>query len=157
MHEITAFVRSHPPFYLIKNDPLEFEKVKTTQAIEDFSKVWFLLDFVLFFRELTFLNLIERTWCLYATFRVHSPASAMIVVTHHISDVNTISFENEGWNWTPKFVQGDWPEIDCAITARDTVCRFLELANMSKWTCNPYMIKILTALAIFWTTAKIQC
>jgi hypothetical protein len=39
MHEVTAFLRSHPPFYLIENDPLELEKVKATQAIEEFLKV----------------------------------------------------------------------------------------------------------------------
>ena len=38
-HEVTAFLQSHPPFYLIKNDPLELEKVKATQAIEEFLKV----------------------------------------------------------------------------------------------------------------------
>jgi hypothetical protein len=37
--EVTAFLRSHPPFYLIKNDPLELEKVKATQVIEEFLKV----------------------------------------------------------------------------------------------------------------------
>jgi hypothetical protein len=41
VHEVTAFLRSHPPFYLIKNDPLELEKVKATQAIEEFLKVRF--------------------------------------------------------------------------------------------------------------------
>jgi hypothetical protein len=39
VHEVTAFLRSHPAFYLIKNDPLELEKVKATQAIEEFLKV----------------------------------------------------------------------------------------------------------------------
>ena len=39
MHEFTAFLRSYPPFYLIKNDPLELEKVKAMQAIEAFLKV----------------------------------------------------------------------------------------------------------------------
>jgi hypothetical protein len=39
VHELTAFLRSHPPFYLIQNDPLELEKVKATQAIEEFLKV----------------------------------------------------------------------------------------------------------------------
>ena len=39
MHELTTCLRSHPPFYLIKNDPLELEKVKAAQAIEDFLKV----------------------------------------------------------------------------------------------------------------------
>ena len=41
MHEVTVLLRSHPAFYLIKSDPLEFEKVKAAQAIEDFLKVWF--------------------------------------------------------------------------------------------------------------------
>ena len=40
-HEFTAFLRRHPPFYSIKNDPLESEKVKASQAIEKFLKVWF--------------------------------------------------------------------------------------------------------------------
>jgi len=39
VHNFTAFLRSHPPFYLIENDPLELEKVKATQAIEEFLKV----------------------------------------------------------------------------------------------------------------------
>jgi hypothetical protein len=39
--EVAAFLRNHPPFYLIKNDPLELEKVKVTQAIEEFLKVRF--------------------------------------------------------------------------------------------------------------------
>jgi hypothetical protein len=39
VHEFTALLRSHPPFYLSKNDPLELEKVKGTQAIEEFLKV----------------------------------------------------------------------------------------------------------------------
>jgi hypothetical protein len=39
--EVTAFLRSHPPFNLIKNDPLELEKVKVAQAIEEFLKVRF--------------------------------------------------------------------------------------------------------------------
>ena len=39
MDEVTALLRSHPPFYLINNDPLELEKVKATQAIEEFLKV----------------------------------------------------------------------------------------------------------------------
>jgi hypothetical protein len=39
VHELTAFLRNHPPFYLIKNDPLELKKVKATQAIEEFLKV----------------------------------------------------------------------------------------------------------------------
>jgi hypothetical protein len=40
-HEVTVCLRSHPPFYLIKNDSLESEKVKAAQAIEDFLKVRF--------------------------------------------------------------------------------------------------------------------
>jgi hypothetical protein len=39
--EVTDFLRSYPPFYLIKNDPLELEKVKAAQAIEEFMKVRF--------------------------------------------------------------------------------------------------------------------
>jgi hypothetical protein len=39
VHEVTALLRSHPSFYLIENDPLELEKVKATQAIEEFLKV----------------------------------------------------------------------------------------------------------------------
>jgi hypothetical protein len=38
-HKVTALLQSHPPFYLIKNDPLELEKVKVAQAIEEFLKV----------------------------------------------------------------------------------------------------------------------
>ena len=38
-HEITVLLQSHPPFYLIENDPLQFEKAKATQAIEEFLKV----------------------------------------------------------------------------------------------------------------------
>jgi hypothetical protein len=41
VHELTALLRSHPPFYLVKNDPLEVEKVKVAQAIEEFLKVRF--------------------------------------------------------------------------------------------------------------------
>jgi hypothetical protein len=41
MHEVTALLQSYPPFYLIKNDPLELEKVKAMQAIEQFLKVCF--------------------------------------------------------------------------------------------------------------------
>jgi hypothetical protein len=41
VHEVTAILRNHPPFHLIKNDPLELEKVKATQAIEEFLKVRF--------------------------------------------------------------------------------------------------------------------
>jgi len=32
-------LRTYPSFYLIKSDPLELEKVKAAQAIEDFLKV----------------------------------------------------------------------------------------------------------------------
>ena len=39
VHKVTVFLRSHPPFSLIKNDPLELEKVKATQAVEEFLKV----------------------------------------------------------------------------------------------------------------------
>jgi hypothetical protein len=39
VHQITVFLRSHLPFYLIQNDPLELEKVKAAQAIEEFLKV----------------------------------------------------------------------------------------------------------------------
>ena len=39
LHDVTPFLRSHPPFHLIKNDPLELEKVKAAQAIEEFLKV----------------------------------------------------------------------------------------------------------------------
>jgi hypothetical protein len=39
VHKVTGFLQSHPPFYLIENDPLELEKVKATQAIEEFLKV----------------------------------------------------------------------------------------------------------------------
>ena len=39
MHEITVLLPSHPAFYLIENDPLEFEKVKAAQAVKDFLKV----------------------------------------------------------------------------------------------------------------------
>jgi hypothetical protein len=39
LHEFAAFLQGHPPYYLIKNDPLELEKVKVTQAIEEFLKV----------------------------------------------------------------------------------------------------------------------
>jgi hypothetical protein len=38
-HELTALLRSHPPFYLVKNDPLELEKVKAMLAVEEFLKV----------------------------------------------------------------------------------------------------------------------
>ena len=39
MHEVTAFLQSRPPFHLIEDDPLKLEKVKATQAIEEFLKV----------------------------------------------------------------------------------------------------------------------
>jgi len=53
-HRITVFLRSHLPFYLIKNDPLELEKVKAAQAIEEFLKVRLLLNraFILFYWSL---------------------------------------------------------------------------------------------------------
>ena len=38
-HKFTAFLQSYPPFYISKNDPLESEKVKASQAIEKFLKV----------------------------------------------------------------------------------------------------------------------
>lgn len=38
-HKFTVFLRSRPPFYMIKNDPLESEKIKAAQAIEEFLKV----------------------------------------------------------------------------------------------------------------------
>jgi hypothetical protein len=39
VHEVTVLLQSYPPFYLIKNDPLELEKVKVVQAIKEFLKV----------------------------------------------------------------------------------------------------------------------
>jgi hypothetical protein len=39
VHEVTVFLRSQPTFYLIENDPLGLEKVKTAQAVEEFLKV----------------------------------------------------------------------------------------------------------------------
>ena len=39
VHEVAVLLRSHPAFYLIKNDPLVFEKVKAAQAVEEFLKV----------------------------------------------------------------------------------------------------------------------
>jgi hypothetical protein len=39
VHEVTVLLRSHPAFYLIENDPLEYEKVKAAQAVEEFLKV----------------------------------------------------------------------------------------------------------------------
>jgi len=38
-HDVTVSLRSHPPFYLMKNDPLKLEKAKGAQAIEGFLKV----------------------------------------------------------------------------------------------------------------------
>jgi hypothetical protein len=38
-YRIAVFLQSQPPFYLIENDPLEVQKAKATQAIEDFLKV----------------------------------------------------------------------------------------------------------------------
>ena len=38
-HEVAVFLQSHPPFHLMQNDPLELEKVKAAQAIEEFLKV----------------------------------------------------------------------------------------------------------------------
>jgi hypothetical protein len=38
-HEVTAFLQSYPPFYLIRDDPLELEKIKVTRAMEKFLKV----------------------------------------------------------------------------------------------------------------------
>jgi len=45
-HDITVCLRSHPPFYLIKNDLLQLEKAKAAQAIEGFLEVRFLSVFV---------------------------------------------------------------------------------------------------------------
>ena len=39
VHEFTDLLRNYPSFYLINNDPLESEKVKAMQAIEQFLKV----------------------------------------------------------------------------------------------------------------------
>jgi hypothetical protein len=39
VHEVTVLLRSHPAFHLIKNDLLEFEKIKAVQAVEEFLKV----------------------------------------------------------------------------------------------------------------------
>ena len=39
MQVILTLLQSHPPFRLIQNDPLELEKVKVAQAIEEFLKV----------------------------------------------------------------------------------------------------------------------
>ena len=39
VHEVTVFLQSYPAFRLIKNDPLELQKVKAMQAIDEFSKV----------------------------------------------------------------------------------------------------------------------
>jgi len=38
-HEVTVFLRSHPPFHLLENDRLELEKTKAAQAIQEFLKV----------------------------------------------------------------------------------------------------------------------
>ena len=48
--EVIAFLRSQPrsPFPLIKDDPLESQKVKAAQAIKDFLKVWFSLTLLVF-------------------------------------------------------------------------------------------------------------
>lgn len=39
VHEVTVLLRSDPAFYLIENDPLEFEKVKAAQVVDEFLKV----------------------------------------------------------------------------------------------------------------------
>jgi hypothetical protein len=39
VQEIANILRSHPPFHLIENDLLEFEKLKAMQGIEGFLKV----------------------------------------------------------------------------------------------------------------------
>jgi hypothetical protein len=39
VHEVTVSLQSYPAFHLIKNDPLELQKVKAMQAIDEFSKV----------------------------------------------------------------------------------------------------------------------
>jgi len=39
LYEVRVLLRSHSAFHLIKNDPLEFEKVKAAQAAADFLKV----------------------------------------------------------------------------------------------------------------------
>ena len=39
VYEIMVLLRSQSAFSLIKNDPLELQKVKATQAIEEFLKV----------------------------------------------------------------------------------------------------------------------
>ena len=39
VYDFIVRLRNQPPFYLIKNDPLELEKVKAAQAIEDFLEV----------------------------------------------------------------------------------------------------------------------
>ena len=39
VYEVAVLLRSLPVFYLIANDPLELQKVKATQAIEEFLKV----------------------------------------------------------------------------------------------------------------------
>ena len=47
VHEVTVLLR-RLLFPLIKNDPLELEKVKAMQAIEEFLKVRFLFNLLLF-------------------------------------------------------------------------------------------------------------
>jgi hypothetical protein len=37
--KLLFFLQNQPPFYSIKDDPLEWQKVKAAQAIEDFLKV----------------------------------------------------------------------------------------------------------------------
>jgi len=39
VHEVTVVLQSCPAFHLIKNDPLELQKVKAMQAIDEFLKV----------------------------------------------------------------------------------------------------------------------
>ena len=39
VHDLALCLRSHPPFYLIKHDPLELEKAKAAQAIKGFLEV----------------------------------------------------------------------------------------------------------------------
>ena len=39
VHNIIVLLQNFPPFCLFNNDPLEFQKVKATQAIEEFLKV----------------------------------------------------------------------------------------------------------------------
>jgi hypothetical protein len=51
----------------MENDPLELEKVKATQAIEEFLKVRFELNLMVFLK-LIILNLIEIKWCILGFF-----------------------------------------------------------------------------------------